>query len=225
MTKKRNDKLIAIALGDAEPSEEMKRWLDTGDGRRELEAYRKTLGMLSSAYGDVPLSMPRRVAYYTAMRTPVGRLLVAATEAGLARVSFDANETSFAADLRKRLKMDVIKSADKMAGIVAELEAYFAGVRHTLDVPIDLGVMTPFQRKVLMAARRVPAGRVVTYGEIAKRIGRPTASRAVGQALGRNPMPIVIPCHRVVSGGGGLGGYIGGLEIKRKLLKMEGALA
>jgi len=222
-TKARDDELIAIVLGDAEPLPHMRRWLNTDEGRREWKAYREALGMLDSLYRDVPASRPRRAAHYTTMRTPVGRLLIAATGTGLVRVSFHQNEASFVADLRRRLKMDVVKSADKMAGIVAQLEAYFAGKRRAFDVPIDLSHVAPFQRSVLMAARSVPAGQVVSYGEIARRIGRPTASRAVGQALGHNPVPIVIPCHRVVSSSGGLGGYTGGLDIKKKLLQLEGA--
>ncbi|MGH2594324.1 MAG: methylated-DNA--[protein]-cysteine S-methyltransferase [Anaerolineae bacterium] len=221
---KRDDELIAIVLGDAEPSPRMRRWLNTDEGRRESKAYRKALGMLDSLYRDAPALRPKRAAHYTTMRTPVGRLFVAATGAGLVRVSFRQNEASFVADLRRRLKMDVVKSADKLAGIVAQLEAYFAGKRRAFDVPVDLSHVAPFQRSVLMAARSVPAGQVVSYGEIARRIGRPTASRAVGQALGHNPVPIVIPCHRVVASSGGLGGYTGGLEIKKRLLQMEGAL-
>ena len=220
-----DDELIAMALGDALPSLQIKRWLETDAGRREWEAYRRVLGMLSDLYGDAAVAKSTNVVHYTSMRTPVGRLYVAATEAGLVRVAFDQIEASFVTDLRRQLKRDVIQSADRMAGVVAQLEAYFAGERPAFDVPIDLGQVAPFQRSVLMAARRIPAGQLVSYGEIARRIGRPKASRAVGQALGHNPVPIVIPCHRIVPSGGGLGGYVGGLDIKRKLLKMEGAAA
>ena len=223
MMRVRDDELIAIALGDVEPSPQMKRRLEADEGRRELESYRKALNMLSKVYGDAALAQAKRTVYYTAMRTPVGRLFVAATVAGLARVSFDASEASFVADLRKQLKMNVVKSAEKIADIVSQLEAYFAGKRRAFDIPVDLSQATPFQRSVLMAARGVSMGQVTTYGEIAKRIGHPKASRAVGQALGHNPVPIVVPCHRVVSSGGGLGGYTGGLSIKRRLLEMEGA--
>ncbi|MFQ5665717.1 MAG: methylated-DNA--[protein]-cysteine S-methyltransferase [Candidatus Binatia bacterium] len=127
------------------------------------------------------------------------------------------------AELRQRLQMDVVRSPAKMAAIVQQLTAYFSGHRRTLDLPLDLRRATVFQRRVLLAARQVPAGQVVSYGEIAKRIGQPRASRAVGQALGRNPIPIVIPCHRVVAGDGTLGGYTGGLHIKKKLLGIEAA--
>ena len=127
------------------------------------------------------------------------------------------------AELRRRLGATAIKTAEEMSDIITQLEAYFAGQRREFDLPIDFGTMTSFQRRVLTATRAVPAGRVLSYGEIAKRIGKPAASRAVGQALGHNPMPIVLPCHRVVASDGGLGGYTGGLAIKRKLLALEGA--
>ena len=122
-----------------------------------------------------------------------------------------------------------IESVRKLRQIEPELRV--GDVLHALyerarfDLRLDLSELTPFHRRVLLAAAEVPAGKVVSYGEIARRIGRPAGSRAVGQALGRNPVPIVIPCHRVVAAGGQLGGYTGGLDIKRKLLRLEGALA
>jgi methylated-DNA-[protein]-cysteine S-methyltransferase len=125
--------------------------------------------------------------------------------------------------LREQLRAEVIESEEKVADVAAQLKAYFAGERRAFDVPIDLSLASAFQRRVLMAARGVPAGQVVTYGELARRIGVPNASRAVGWALGRNPVPIVIPCHRIVRTGGGLGGYIGGVKVKRRLLELEGA--
>jgi len=221
--KKRDEELIAMVLGDGEPSPQMKRWLDTDTGRRELKSYRKALDMLNELYSDAALAKATRTVYYTSMRSPVGRLFIAATDAGLVRVAFDASETSFVADLRRQLKMNVVKSAEKMAASVSQLEAYFAGKRRAFDIPVDLSQATPFQRSVLMAARSVAPGQVTTYGAIAQRIGQPKASRAVGQALGHNPVPIVIPCHRVVQSGGGLGGYSGGLKIKERLLELEGA--
>ncbi len=218
---KRDEELIAMLLGDTRPSAALERWLTTGDGRRERAAYRQALGALDELYRD----RPRPTVYYTSVRTPIGRVLVAATEAGLVRVSFRRSEAAFAAELRARLDADVVRSPARTAEIVHQLRAYFAGERRRFDVQVDLRHLTPFHCRVLMAAAEVPAGQVVSYGEIARRIGQPGGSRAVGQALGHNPVPIVIPCHRVVASGGGLGGYTGGLEIKKKLLRIEGVLA
>jgi methylated-DNA-[protein]-cysteine S-methyltransferase len=218
---RRDDQLIAVLLGDARPSPDLERWLETPEGRRESRAYRQALGALGRLYGE---ARARRTVYHCAIRTPIGRVLVAATEAGLVRVSFRQSEASFVADLR-RLGTDVVRSPARTADIVHQLRAYFAGERRTFDMRVDLSGLTPFHRSVLDAAATVPAGEVVSYGEIARRIGRPGGSRAVGQALHRNPVPIVIPCHRVIAAGGKIGGYGGGLAIKRKLLRLEGAEA
>ena len=220
-----DDELIAVLLGDARPSAELERWLRTAEGRREMGAYRQALDALGRLYGEVRPRAPRETVYYCAIRTPIGRVLVAATEAGLVRVSFRCSEASFAGELRRRLGADVVRSPARTADIVHQLRAYFAGERRTFDVRVDLTRLTAFHRRVLTAAASVPAGQVVSYGEIARRIGQPRGSRAVGQALRRNPVPIVIPCHRVVAAGGKIGGYTGGLAIKRKLLRIEGAVA
>ena len=221
----RHDELIAVVLDEAKPSPRMQRCLETAEGRREWESYRRLLGLLDEQYGDIGLKRTRAVAYYAPVRTPLGRLLVAATDAGLVRIAFDASEAGFEADLRRRLKVTVVKSPAHIAPIARQLEAYFAGQRRAFDVPLDLSRATPFQRRVLAAARAVPAGHTASYTDIARRVGRPGASRAVGQALGHNPVPIVIPCHRIVRADGGLGGYIGGLPAKRTLLRLEGASA
>ena len=217
-----DDELIAMLLGDRRRSPELARWLGTRQGRNELAAYRRTLEALERLYGG---ATPRRTVYYCAVPAPIGRVLVAASDAGLVRVSFRRSEGSFVHDLRQQHDADVVRSPAHTADIVHQLRAYFAGERRRFDVRLDLRHTSPFQRRVLRAAARVPAGQVVSYGEIARRIGEPGGSRAVGQALGHNPIPIVIPCHRVVAAGGRIGGYTGGLAIKRKLLRLEGALA
>ncbi len=219
-----DDELIALLLGDRRRSRALGRWLGTLEGRRELAAYRRTLEALEALYGDAAAA-PRRTIYYCAIPTPIGRVFVAASEAGLVRISFRQSEASLVDELRQRLAADVVRSPARTADVVHQLRAYFAGERWRFDVRLDLRHITPFQRRVLMAAARVPAGKVVSYGEIARRIGQPHGSRAVGQALGHNPVPIVIPCHRVVAAGGRIGGYTGGLTIKRKLLRLEGAVA
>ncbi len=109
--------------------------------------------------------------------------------------------------------------------IAREVQRYFRGEADSLrDIPVDLSDSTAFERRVYEATRQIPFGKVATYGQIAKAIGKPKAPRAVGQALGKNPIAIVIPCHRVVASDGSLGGFTGGLSWKRKLLRHEGVL-
>ena len=219
-----HDALIAMLLGDRPASPLMVRWLRTPAGRQELAAYRRTLAVLDRAYGR-EADAPAAPVYYSAVPTPIGRIFVAASAGGLVRVSFPRSEASFVGELRRCLGTEPIRSRARTEHIVHQLRAYFAGERRRFDVRLDLSGTSPFQRRVLMAAASVPAGEVVSYGEIARRIGQPHGSRAVGQALGRNPIPIVIPCHRVIAAGGRIGGYGGGLAIKRKLLRLEGAEA
>ena len=104
-----------------------------------------------------------------------------------------------------------------------ELDQYFNGTRREFDVAVDLSGLTPFQTKVLAATAKIPFGAVSTYGAVAKRAGNARASRATGGALNQNPIPIVVPCHRVVGSNGSLVGYAGGLDVKRRLLAIEGA--
>jgi methylated-DNA-[protein]-cysteine S-methyltransferase len=108
--------------------------------------------------------------------------------------------------------------------MMRELEEYVAGRRHSFDLPLDWSSIKPFQRAVLRAASTIPFGETRSYGWIAQKIGNPKAARAVGQALGSNPIPIILPCHRVINSNGGLGGYGGGLPLKIKLLRLEGAV-
>jgi methylated-DNA-[protein]-cysteine S-methyltransferase len=190
-----------------------------GDDRRA----RRALAALDALYGDLRV---RPIVYWDAIATPIGRVLVAVSDAGLVRVGFrQTTVTAFAAQLAQQLDADVVRSPARTAHAVRQLRAYFAGRLRGFELPIDLGGLSAFQRRVLMATAAIPAGRLASYGDIARRIGRPGGSRAVGQALGRNPVPIVIPCHRVIAAGGRIGGYAGGLGIKRTLLRLEGTLA
>lgn len=219
---KYEDQLIAVLLGDAAAAPEVERWLQTEAGRRELTAYQQTLDALERVYGETPA--PRPVVHYAALETPIGPVFAAATEAGLVRVSFLRSEASFVAELRRQLKAQAVKSPEKLAGIMAQLRDYLKGKRRAFDVPVDLRLATPFQRRVLQAALGIPRGQTATYADIARRIGQPGAARAVGQALGRNPVPIVVPCHRVLASDGSLRGYSGGggVRTKARLLALEG---
>lgn len=156
------------------------------------------------------------------MISPLGRIFIATSQQGLCAVKFARIEDQLAEPLRHGLP--ATKSGKVNAKALAQLQQYFAGGRKAFDLPIDLSVLTPFQRVVLAVTSRIPWGEVWSYRRVAEEMGRPKASRAVGQALGRNPIPIVIPCHRVIASDGGLGGYCGttGLDLKRWLLRHEG---
>jgi methylated-DNA-[protein]-cysteine S-methyltransferase len=163
--------------------------------------------------------------YYDQLEeSPLGPLWVAVGPHGLIAVEYSGSEASFRAYLSKLSKGNLQRSAEKVAAAKKQVSMYLHGERAALDLDVDLSTITPFQRRVLEETRRVPRGRVSTYAEIAKRIGSPKAVRAVGQALRRNPIPIVVPCHRVISSDGSLGGYGGQLRDIRKieLLKLEG---
>ena len=143
--------------------------------------------------------------------SPVGSLVLRASNKGL--VSIDRGKAA-------RVKGET-KAERHVALAARELGEYFAGKRRKFTVPLDLQG-TPFQLKVWKTLLRIPFGKVVSYGEEARMLGKPTAYRAVGSANGRNPIPIIVPCHRVVAGDGTLGGYSAGLPMKRKLLALEG---
>jgi methylated-DNA-[protein]-cysteine S-methyltransferase len=156
------------------------------------------------------------------VEAPFGPVFLARTAQGICRVSFRSrSEGDFLRDLEAR---DLLPAFDpgKLGREAGELEDYFSGRRKTFQAPIDLRFVTPFQERVLRATARIPFGSVSSYGEIARQIGKPEARRAVGGALGHNPIPIIIPCHRVIAADGSIGGYTGGLKIKRELFKIEG---
>jgi methylated-DNA-[protein]-cysteine S-methyltransferase len=153
--------------------------------------------------------------------SPVGELLVAATPAGLCRVSFDAELEAAVDDLARAYGARVLRAPRPLDQTRRQLDEYFAGARRTFDLPLDLAGVPEFQRLVLTGLAEVPYGETATYGGLAARIGRDRAARAVGGALNRNPIPIVLPCHRIVGAGGNLVGYGGGLERKRLLLDLE----
>ena len=166
-----------------------------------------------------------QVYYDLVSATPVGPLWVAVTDRGLAAVEFGSSEAAFSSRLRLRLRLQPARSVERTAEARQQLVSYLRGQRTRFALTVDLRHLTPFQRRVLSEARRIRRGQVRTYGDVARRIGRPRSARAVGQALGSNPIPIVIPCHRVLASDGSLGGYSGrgGLRTKLQLLRLEGA--
>jgi len=150
---------------------------------------------------------------------PLGPMIVAATDNGVAGVWFEGQKHM---PEHSRWRHD-----DKHAHIVmaiAQLREYFDGKRSTFDLPLDFATGTPFQQSVWRALLAIPHGATTNYAALSRGIGAPLAARAVGAAVGRNPVSIVVPCHRVLGTGGALTGYAGGLERKSALLKLEGAL-
>ena len=160
---------------------------------------------------------------YDLADSPVGPLLVAVTERGLYRVAFDPEPEGEVERLARTYGARVLRSPGPLAAARHQLDDYFERRRRRFDLAVDLAAVPGFQRLVLEELARVPYGDTSTYGGLAARIGRPRAARAVGGALNRNPVPIVLPCHRVVGAGGSLVGYGGGVERKRALLDLEGA--
>lgn len=157
--------------------------------------------------------------------SPFGPLFAAATEQGLVRLAFPEQDAAQAAqELSAQLGAHVSESAAALDPWRRELGEYFAGTRTRFQAPLDWTLIGPFARKVLRATAAIPYGSVLSYTEVAAKAGSPRGSRAAGNALGSNPIPIVIPCHRVLRSGGSLGGYGGGLDRKRHLLALEGAL-
>jgi methylated-DNA-[protein]-cysteine S-methyltransferase len=159
---------------------------------------------------------------YAVVDSPVGALLLAQTDHGLARLAYvDGDEESVLAAVATRLSPRLLRAPGRLDGARRELDEYFCGRRTTFDLALDLRRLTAFTRRVLTVTAAIPYGSVSTYREVATQAGSPRGSRAAGNALGSNPLPIVLPCHRVLHTSGGLGGYTGGLERKRTLLALE----
>ena len=157
--------------------------------------------------------------------SPVGPLLVAATDRGVLRVMFDTEPEEQLELLARAAGPRVLRSPHAVDRVRRQLDEYFEGRREQFDLDVDLRGVAPFAGHVLAELARVPYGTTTTYGTLAARAGKPKAARAVGTVMNRNPLPIVLPCHRVVGATGALVGYGGGLDRKVQLLRLEGALA
>jgi methylated-DNA-[protein]-cysteine S-methyltransferase len=163
------------------------------------------------------------VAYAT-IGSPLGEWLVAATPRGLVRVAFTDTFDDVLEELADRVSPRVLEMPSRLDEIRREFDEYFEGARQYFDFPLDWSLVKGFNLKVLRATAKIPYGGVSTYSDMARKAGSPRAARAAGNALHNNPIPLVVPCHRVLHRDGGLGGYGGGLEMKEYLLKLEGAL-
>ena len=158
--------------------------------------------------------------------SPIGDLLLAATPAGLLRLSFFAEEETLA-EIAARVSPRILEAPAKLDGVRRQLDEYFDGRRDHFDIAVDWALVGEWGRKVLAACASIPFGETRTYGDVAAAAGNAKASRAAGTALGHNPVPVVVPCHRVVPAGrgGAIGSYTGGVHIKEHLLRLEGVIA
>jgi methylated-DNA-[protein]-cysteine S-methyltransferase len=168
-------------------------------------------GLLDAAYDILP-------------DTPTGDLLVGVTEHGVCRIHFDPQPERELESLAQRFGPRVLRSSKPVDRVRKQLDEYFAGTRRGFEVDWDIRFLPDYNQRVLAELTRVDYGTTTTYGQLAARTGNPRAARAVGTIMNRNPIPIVLPCHRVVGANGSLTGYAGGLERKERLLRLEGAL-
>ncbi|HEY5112454.1 MAG TPA: methylated-DNA--[protein]-cysteine S-methyltransferase [Acidimicrobiales bacterium] len=161
---------------------------------------------------------------YTTIDTPVGSLLLAATEKGLARVAFASEDyDKVLAVLATKLSPRILRAPKRLDEAAREIDQYFAGTRKNFDVRLDMSLSSGFRQLVQRHLPDIAYGHTESYADVAKLVGNPKAVRAVGSACATNPLPVVVPCHRVVRSDGTLGGYAGGLAVKTALLKLEGA--
>jgi methylated-DNA-[protein]-cysteine S-methyltransferase len=165
------------------------------------------------------------VAFDVVPDTPVGSLLVGVTDHGVCRISYDAEPEHHLELLARQFGPRVLRSSRPVDRVRKELDEYFAGRRRRFDVDPDVRFLSAYNRQVLEELARVEYGTTTTYGALAAQTGNPRAARAVGTIMNRNPIPIVLPCHRVVGATGKLTGYAGGLERKEQLLRLEGVLS
>ena len=161
---------------------------------------------------------------YDVVDSPLGQLLVGTSERGVCRIAYEPEPEREVERLAHTFGARVLRSPRPGRAVRRQLDEYFEGRRRRFDVRVDPRLASAFSRSVLEELARVPFGAVTTYGTLAARVGRPSAARAVGTVMNRNPVPIVLPCHRVVGATGSLVGYAGGLDRKRALLELEGAL-
>jgi methylated-DNA-[protein]-cysteine S-methyltransferase len=217
-----DDERLAAWLGDAPRAEvegdELLRGLDA------LYARGPSAATTARVQARLRGALGQAVYYDVAPNTAIGKVYVAVSAHGLRAVRFGLSERAFVAALQQQTGQAPERSARQAGRAARQVAEYLAGRRTTFDLPVDLSAASEFQRQVLLAACQIPRGQVSTYADVARRIGKPGAARAVGQALSRNPVPIVVPCHRVLAADGSLRGYLGsrGTATKKRLLRLEG---
>lgn len=161
---------------------------------------------------------------YTTFDSPVGLLLLAATDAGLLRVAYEIEDHDRVLEtISAKISPRVLRAPKRLDEAMRELDEYFGGRRTTFDLPLDLGLSTGFRQVVQRQLAHIAYGHTQSYGQVAEAVGNPKAVRAVGTACATNPLPVVLPCHRVLKADGSLGGYAGGPATKAVLLELESA--
>ncbi len=185
----------------------------------ELERLRAGLAERADVEGLLDIA-------YTEVDSPLGRLLLAATAQGVVRVAFESEGIDVVlADLAVRVSPRVLRAPARLDVAARELEAYLSGRSRSVEVPLDLRLLTGYRREVVQSLPLIEYGHTATYARMAELTGRPRAVRAVGSACAHNPVPLLLPCHRVVRSDGSEGGYRGGPEAKRSLLELERRVA
>jgi methylated-DNA-[protein]-cysteine S-methyltransferase len=210
-------------------------WLDEANGGSPPDLVTSVLDELyasgpnpqetAHAQERLMASVEKERIYYDVLpKSPIGPVYIALSAHGVVAIDFSDGEEAFLSWIHKRTGVYPMRSLERMTEAIHQVGEYLAGKRAAFDLPIDMRFLTDFQGTVLRAVMKVPRGEVITYGALARMIGRPKAARAVGRALGSNPIPIVIPCHRVLASDGSLGGYSGrgGVRTKADLLRLEG---
>ena len=187
----------------------------TGVDATHLDALRTRLAVSAEAAHLVD------VAYRT-IDTPVGTLLLAATDRGVVRVAYDREGfDDVLAAIAERIGPRVLRSPGRLDEAAHQLDEYFTGIRRSFDLPLDHRLSSGFRHSVQQYLPHIESGHTLTYKQVAERVGNPNAVRAVGSACATNPLPVIVPCHRVLRSDGTLGGYVGGLDAKTALLDLE----
>lgn len=191
---------------------------EAAKGRNQIGAATERFRALAEAESLVDIA-------YASVDSPVGALLLAGTDQGLVRVGLPNQDTAFLLeDLSERISPRVLEAPTRLDEARRELDAYFDGKLRDFALPLDWRLSSGFRQRVLRSIDSIPYGETRSYKEMAAGAGNPKAVRAAGSACGSNPIPIIVPCHRVLRTGGALGGYGGGLEMKQELLRLEGVL-
>jgi methylated-DNA-[protein]-cysteine S-methyltransferase len=187
------------------------------DDADTLSRLRDRLGLAAEAEGLLDVA-------YTTIDSPVGTLLLAATPRGLLRVAYDVEDHDRVLhSLSHRISPRVLRAPRRLDAAARELDEYFGGRRRVFDLPLDLSLSAGFRQLVQRHLPEIGYGQTSTYGQVAKLVGNPKAVRAVGTACATNPLPVVVPCHRVLRSDGAVGRYVGGTDVKKALLQLEAA--